>query len=52
MSCRLISISENAEALMAYCARVSSPNKDNPNIKGLLRYFAKLGHCMVFVLAI
>lgn len=51
MSCRLISISENAEALMAYCARVSSPNQDNPNIKGLLRYCAKHGHWSVFELA-
>lgn len=51
MSCRLISISENAEALMAYCARVSSPNQDNPNIKGLLRYCIREKHWSVFELS-
>ncbi len=38
----LIWRTEGAEALVAYCARVSSPNQDNPEIGGLLRYL--IGH--------
>lgn len=46
---RLISITPGAEALMAYCARVSNPqNQDNPKIEGLLGYCAKHGHWSVF----
>ena len=29
---KLISITPDAEKLIAYCARVSSKNQDNPNI--------------------
>ena len=51
MSCRLISITDNAESLMTYIARVSSPNQDNPNIKGLLRYCIREKHWSVFEMA-
>ena len=30
---KLISITPDAEKLIAYCARVSSKNQDNPNIE-------------------
>ena len=32
---KLISITPDAENLIAYCARVSSKNQDNPNIEKL-----------------
>ena len=48
MSVKLISISKDAEKLIAYMARVSSPNQDNPNIKGLLKYCIKHGHWSIF----
>ena len=51
MSVKLISISPDAEKLIAYCTRVSSNNQDNPNIKGLLKYCAKHGHWSIFELA-
>ena len=51
MSVKLISITPNAEATMAYCARVSSTNQDNPDYAGLLRYCIKHKHWSVFELA-
>lgn len=48
---KLISITPNAQELIAYCARVSSNNQNNPNIKGLLKYCAKHGHWSVFEMA-
>lgn len=46
---RLISISPDAEKVMAYCARVSNPdNQDNPDIARLLAYCIRLGHWSVF----
>jgi len=48
MSVKLISISKDAEKLIAYMARVSSNNQDNPNIKGLLKYCIKHGHFSIF----
>lgn len=50
-SVRLISLTPDAEKTMGYCARVSSPNQDNPEIAKLLRYCAKNGHWSVFQLA-
>lgn len=38
----------NGEGLVAYCARVSSPNPTNPDYKGLLKYCAKHAHWSVF----
>lgn len=46
---KLISITPDAEKVMAYCARVSNPeNQDNPHIEKLLAYCAKHGHWSVF----
>ena len=39
---------ENSEALMAYVARVSSPDQENPKYAGLLKYCMKHGHWSVF----
>ncbi len=51
MTTRLISITPDAEKIIAYCARVSSPNQDNPNIDRLLRYCAINGHWSIFEMA-
>jgi thymidylate synthase (FAD) len=40
-----------AEGLIAYCARVSSPNQENPNYAKLLKYCADHGHWSVFEMA-
>ena len=48
---KLIWITPDAEKIIAYCARVSSSNQDNPDIKGLLKYCAKHGHWSVFEMA-
>lgn len=48
---KLVAITPNAEKLMAYCARVSSPNQTNENIAGLLSYCLKHGHISVFTMA-
>jgi len=45
---KLISITPDAENLIAYCARVSSKNQDNPNIEKLLTYCFEHGHWSVF----
>ena len=51
-SAKLIHRTENAEQLIAYCARVSNPpNQNSENIEGLLRYCAKHGHWSVFEMA-
>jgi thymidylate synthase (FAD) len=45
----LVSITPEAEKVIAYCARVSSPkNQDNPQIASLLRYCIKNGHWSIF----
>lgn len=48
MSAKLISSTPDAEKLIAYCARVSSPNQENSNIAGLLKYCIKNQHWSVF----
>lgn len=48
---KLISVTPDAEKIMAYCARVSSQHQDNPEIAGLLKYCAKQGHWSVFEMA-
>lgn len=56
MSVKLISISQpvdknltSAEALVAYCARVSNPaNQDNPNSEKLLKYLVDHSHWSPF----
>ena len=45
---KLIAITPEAEKLVAYCARVSSPNQDNPKIEKLLEYCIDHGHWSVF----
>jgi thymidylate synthase (FAD) len=46
---KLISITPDAETMMAYIARVSNPNnQDNPNYAGLLKYCIKHNHWSVF----
>ncbi|MGE3683488.1 MAG: FAD-dependent thymidylate synthase [Bdellovibrionales bacterium] len=46
---RLISITPNAERLMAYCARVSNPrNQENPEVARLLTHCIRQGHWSVF----
>lgn len=42
---------DDAEALIGYCARVSSPNQENPEISGLLRYCADNQHWSIFTMA-
>lgn len=48
MKVSLVHITPDAEKVVAYCARVSSPNQDNPEYEKLLRYCAKNGHWSVF----
>jgi thymidylate synthase (FAD) len=45
---KLIWITPSAEKQIAYCARVSSKNQDNPNIKALLKYCIREGHWSIF----
>ena len=45
---KLIWITPNSENLIAYMARVSSSNQDNPNIKGLLKFCIREGHWSIF----
>jgi len=51
MSARLISVSLDGEKTIAYCARVSSSNQENQNIKGLISYCAREGHWSIFEMA-
>ena len=51
MSVKLISVTPDAENIIAYCARVSSPHQDNPNISGLLKYMIREGHWSPFEMA-
>jgi len=48
---KLISVTPDAENVVAYCARVSSPQQDNLNISGLLKYMIREGHWSPFELA-
>jgi thymidylate synthase (FAD) len=51
MTTKLISLTPDAEKTIAYCARVSSPNPDNPNISGLLKYCIRNQHWSIFEMA-
>lgn len=51
MKTKLIHVTPDAENLIAYCARVSSPNQNNPEYEGLLKYCIKHGHWSVFEMA-
>lgn len=48
---KLIAVTPDAENIIAYCARVSSPNQDNPKISGLLKYMIREGHWSPFEMA-
>jgi thymidylate synthase (FAD) len=48
---KLISVTPDSENIIAYCARVSSPQQDNPNIAGLLKYMIREGHWSPFEMA-
>lgn len=51
MKTSLVHITPKAETTMAYCARVSSPNQDNPEHAKLLSYCIKHKHWSVFEMA-
>lgn len=44
MGAKLIWATPEAEKLVAYCARVSSPNQENPEIAKLIKYLIKNKH--------
>lgn len=48
---KLIHITPNAPEHIAYCARVSSPHQDNPNIGKLLKYLIDHKHWSPFEMA-
>ena len=49
MTVKLVTVTPDAEQLMAYVARVSNPsNQDNEKYAGLLKYCIKLNHWSVF----
>lgn len=49
---RLIWVTPDAEKIIGYCARVSSPqNQDNPNVSKLLAYCIKNRHWSIFEMA-
>lgn len=49
--CKLVSVTPDAEATIAYCARVSSGYQDNPEYAGLLKYMIRSGHWSPFEMA-
>lgn len=51
MQVKLISVTPDAEKIIAYCARVSSPNQDNPEIEKLLTYCIKNNHWSIYEMA-
>lgn len=48
MKVKLITVTPDIEKTIAYIARVSSPNRDNPEITKLLKYCIKHGHWSPF----
>lgn len=51
MEVKYVHSTVEAEKLIAYCARVSSPNQENPAIAGLLAYCIKHKHWSIFEMA-
>lgn len=52
MTVKLITITPDADRIIGYCARVSSPaNQDNPDVSRLLSYCARKGHWSIFEMA-
>jgi thymidylate synthase (FAD) len=50
-SAKLIWVTPEAERVIAHCARVSSPNQDNPEYEKLLKYCIKHKHWSIFEMA-
>lgn len=48
---KLVWITENAEQIIAHCARVSSKQQNNDKIVGLLKYCMREGHWSIFEMA-
>jgi len=48
---KLVHITPNAESQIAYCARVSSTNQENPEYEKLLRYLIKHKHWSPYEMA-
>jgi len=48
MEVKLVTVTPDAEKLIAYCARVSSPHQDNEEIENLLKYCIKHKHWSIF----
>ena len=48
MKVKMISVTENAEKIIAHCARVSSKNQENEKIAGLIKYCIKHKHWSIF----
>ena len=48
---KLVTITPDAERHIAYCARVSSPNQNNPEITKLLKYCIAHKHWSIFEMA-
>lgn len=51
MAVRFVHSTTDAEKLIAYCARVSSPNQENPEYEKLLAYCIKNKHWSIFEMA-
>lgn len=51
MSVQLVWVTPEAEKVIVYCARVSSPRQDSPEYEKLLRYLIKHGHWSPFEMA-
>lgn len=51
MSVKLIHVTPNTEATIAYCARVSSSNQENPEFEKLIKYLIKHKHWSPFEMA-
>ena len=50
-SVKLVWITPDAEKLIAYCARVSSPNQENESYEGLIKYLIDHKHWSPFEMA-
>ena len=50
-SAKLVWVTPDAERIIAHCARVSSPNQNNPEYERLLKYCIKHKHWSIFEMA-
>lgn len=51
MKTKLIHTTTDAEKIISYCARVSSPNQENPKYEGLIKYCIQNKHWSIFEMA-